>query len=152
MSREQKERAAVVAEAMTWCSTPYHHGARVKGAGVDCGQLPLAVFEAVGLIPPVDPGTYPHDWHMHQDEERYLAIVERFCDRLPDGAQPLPGDLALYRFGRCISHGAIVIEWPVVLHSHIEAGAVVLDDTLANQGLAKRLRGCWRLRAWGGAQ
>ncbi len=152
MSREQKERAAVVAEAMTWIGTKYHHAARVKGAGVDCGQLPLAVFEAVGLIPPVDPGTYPHDWHMHQDEERYLAIVERFCDRLPDGAQPLPGDLALYRFGRCISHGAIVIEWPVVLHSHIEAGAVVLDDTLANQGLAKRLRGCWRLRAWGGAQ
>ena len=29
-------RAAVVTEAKTWIGTPFHHAARVRGAGVDC--------------------------------------------------------------------------------------------------------------------
>ena len=36
-------RAAVVAEAIAWLGTPYHHRARIKGVGVDCAQLALGV-------------------------------------------------------------------------------------------------------------
>jgi hypothetical protein len=135
----------VLREALSWLGTPYHHGARVKGAGVDCGQFPAAVFEACGLVPKVDIGDYPHDWHMHRGEERYLALVEKYFAKVADGV-PLPGDLALFKFGRCISHGAIVIEWPQVIHAYLEAGAVVLDDAAANMGLAKRFVGIWRLK------
>jgi len=140
-------RAAVVAEAMTWLGTPHHHRARVKGDGVDCGQLPAAVFEACGLIPHCDPGEYPHDWHLHQDEERYLEHVERFCDRLPDGMQPLPGDLILFRYGRCISHGALVVEWPLIIHACVGQG-VILEYVSQSPELQERMVGAWRLRAW----
>lgn len=131
---------------------------------MDCGQFPAAVFEACGLVPKLDIGEYPHDWHMHRDDERYLGLVEKYFSRVDSGqwtvdsekphqlstahcqlSTALPGDLALFKYGRCISHGAIVIEWPQIIHAYITAGAVVLDDAEANMGLAKRFVGIWRL-------
>jgi cell wall-associated NlpC family hydrolase len=133
---------AVIDEAMSWLNTPYHHSARLKGAGADCGQFPAAVFKACGLIPELDIGYYPHDWHMHRDDERYLEIVERHFEKTD---VPNPGCLALFKYGRAISHGSIIIEWPLIIHAYIAAGAVVLDDAEANQELASRLMGFWQL-------
>lgn len=45
------QRQAVVAEAKTWIGTGFHHEARIKGAGVDCAQLLIAVFSACGFVP-----------------------------------------------------------------------------------------------------
>ena len=148
MISEIDQRAAVVEEALSWERTPYHHRARVKGVGCDCGQLPCAVYEAAGMIPPYDPGEYPPDWHLHRGEEAYLEHVERFCLKLESGEPPLPGDLALFRYGRAISHGAIILEWPGIIHAYITAGAVMRDDAVANTDLAKRLVGVWRLKEW----
>ncbi|MCL1908970.1 MAG: C40 family peptidase [Holophagaceae bacterium] len=134
---------SITTAALSWLNTPYHHEARLKGIGVDCGQFPAAVFESLGLIPKLDIEPYPHDWHLHRDEERYLEIVERHFEKVDS---PLPGDLALFRFGRAISHGSIVIDWPLIIHAYINARAVVLDDAIANQDLAKRLVGFWRLK------
>src|SRR5690349_11447583 len=37
-------RARLLDEARTWLLTPWHHNARVRGAGVDCGQLLIACY------------------------------------------------------------------------------------------------------------
>jgi len=138
---EQQERSAVVGEALSWIGTPYHHQGRAKGFGVDCGQILAAVYEAVGLIPHVEPEPYPHDWHIHRGEERYLGMVQSYA--VPTDT-PQPGDIALFKWGRCIAHGAIVTEWPRVIHSTIQLG-VVEDDVESNADLKKRLVGCWTL-------
>jgi cell wall-associated NlpC family hydrolase len=135
--------SAVITEAMTWLGTPYHHEARVKGVGVDCGQFPAAVFEACGLIPHIEIEHYSHDWHLHRSEERYLEIVERFFSRVNTPSQ---GDLALFKFGRTISHGSIIIEWPQIIHAYLQARAVVLDDAATNTDLSERFIGFWRLK------
>lgn len=109
-------RATVVAEAETWLRTPYHHRARIKGAGVDCAQILIAVFSSAGLIEVFDPGDYPPDWMLHRDEERYLDLVRVYAHEI-DGP-PLPGDIAVWRYGRTFSHGAIVTEWPNIIHAH----------------------------------
>jgi cell wall-associated NlpC family hydrolase len=114
-----EQRARVVAEAKSWLRTPYHHRGRIKGAGVDCGMLLIEVFAAAGVIEDFDPGYYPHDWHLHRSEERYLGWVERHAHRVD---VPLPGDVLLFKFGRCISHGAIVVEWPTVIHAYLRQG------------------------------
>jgi len=133
-------RQDVVAEAMGWLKTPYHHQARVKGAGVDCAQLLLEVYSAAGMIPKTDVGNYPHDWHFHRDEERYLGWIAKFAQRVE---QPQPGDVALFRFGRCVSHGAIVIEWPIVIHAYFRQGCVLADANGIE--LAGRLDSFWSL-------
>ena len=122
-------RAAVVAEAESWLRTPYHHHARVKGAGVDCAQILIGVYGAVGLVEPFDTGEYPMDWMFHRDEERYLAWVERYAREV---AHPLPGDIAVWRFGRTFSHGAIVTEWPHIIHAYRPERMVARGD--ATQG------------------
>lgn len=137
---EAEERAAVVAEAMTWKGTPYHHAQRVKGAGVDCGQFPLAVFEAAGLIPHYEPAWYPHDWHMHQDRDRWVEECERFAARVD--RVPLPGDIALFQWGKTASHGAIVLEWPKVIHSVVRQG-VIIGDVSQDPELSSRFVGLW---------
>ena len=123
--QEQLQRAAVIAEARTWFATPYHHAARVKGAGAYCATLPAEVYAAAGVIPPVAIGHYPPDWHLHRSAERYLEQVLKHAREVP--APTGPGDLVLYRWGRAFAHGAIIVDWPVVIHAMIHVG-VVLDN------------------------
>lgn len=123
---EKEEREAVVKEALTWLNTPYHHEARVKGAGVDCGMLVAEVFERTGLIIHVDVEHYNFDWHMHRSAEVYLSHMTKYMKRVE--RQPLPGDVVLFKYGRCISHGGIVIKWPQIIHAYFSAKSVVLDD------------------------
>lgn len=136
--------SAVVEEARTWLGTPYHHQGRIKGVGVDCAMILCDVFHAAGLIPYIDPRPYPPDWHMHRSEERYLSWVEKYADPVET---PEPGDVALYRFGRTISHGAIVVAWPTIIHAYRGEGVVLADG---EKGVLEgRLAGFWRIR--GGA-
>lgn len=51
---------------------------------------------------------------LHADKELYRGWAESLCDLV---AEPQAGDLALFRFGRMYSHGAIVVEWPEVIHA-----------------------------------
>lgn len=138
---EQEERARVVAIAYSWIRTPYHHMGRVKGAGVDCGMLLLEVYEEAGLLPHIDPGHYPPDWALHRSEERYLGWVQQYGHPVDS---PKPGDIALYTVGRCVSHGGIVIDWPVILHASQADRGVVLAD--GRQGwLTDRLHGFYSI-------
>lgn len=136
-------RAAVVAETRSWLATPYHHHARIKGVGVDCAQILCAVFEAVGMVAPVDTGFYPTDWHLHHSEERYMAWLDRYGRRLALDEQAQPGDVALFQFGRCYSHGAIVVEPELLVHAYIGRGVIL--SRMTEDPLAGRLVKYWSL-------
>jgi cell wall-associated NlpC family hydrolase len=125
----------VVQASRGWLATPYHHMAKVKGAGVDCGQLVIAAFEEAGLE--IDsPGFYTCDWHLHRDEDRYIEFVSRYLVRLDDAeatirervlhnyAPPSPASVLVFRVGRTFSHGGIVTGWPFFIHSSLPAGMV----------------------------
>lgn len=138
------ERLAVVVEAMSWISTPYHHMGRVKGAGVDCGMFIAEVFERCGLIPHIDTGYYPADWGMHRSEEYYLRHVNQLYQKVD--RDTLPGDIILHRFGRCVSHGVIVVVGNTVIHSYINQGVLIADRY--QDELCRRERGCFSLIKW----
>lgn len=119
---------------MSWVGTAYHHQGGIKGAGVDCAFLLVRVYHACGITPDIDPRPYPPDWHFHRSEERYLGWVEKYCHRVDS---PQPGDIALFKFARCVSHGAIVLDWPMIIHAHLGVGVETHD---ASRGrLASRL-------------
>ena len=105
---------------------------RVKGAGVDCAMFPLEVYREAGLIGDIDIPYYPQDWMLHRSEEIYLGIVERHAREILPAAssqQPVaqPGEFVIYKFGRCFAHGAIVLDWPTVIHA-INGKGVILSD------------------------
>jgi cell wall-associated NlpC family hydrolase len=121
-------RQRIVEVAHTWLGTPYHIMGRVKGSGCDCLTLLAEVYAEAGIVPHIDIPFYSHDWHLHRGAERYLEGLLRYtseCTYLPQ-----PGDIALWKFGRCFSHGAIIIEWPAIIHAY--AGrACVLENAEA---------------------
>ena len=133
MTELEQKRASVVREAESWIGTPFHHAARVKGAGVDCLMLLAEIYERAGIIERIDPPFYVPDWHLHRDAERYLEGLTRYATQIagpPQGTGPRPGDIALFRFGRTFSHGAIVTLWPRVIHAYWSIGVVHGDATL----------------------
>ena len=131
----------VINEALTWKGTPYHRGARLKGGGVDCGQFLIGVYEAAGILEPgeCDPGYYPHEIHLHRSEERYLEWILKYCDPVDT---PLPGDIAMFKFGKSSSHSAIIIDWPLVIHSYVGHGVIL---SAANEALLRYDDGSSRL-------
>lgn len=137
-------RADVIAEARSWERTPYHHKARVKGHGVDCGQLIIAAFVDSGAVPDFDPGYYTMDWHLHQAEERYLGFVETHLKRWDDGEMTLRerlrrepdwcpplASVIVVKVGLTFSHGMIVTGWPRIIHANVHDGCVI--ETEARQ-------------------
>ena len=139
---EAVERQRVVQEAYSWLRTPYHHMGRVKGAGVDCGQFLVAVYSAAGIIPDIDTGYYAQQWASNQGEERYLGWVEQYAKRVH---VPLPGDIAIYLFGKCMSHGAVVVEWPSIIHSYVQLGCLLDHGDKGNlEGRYRRFYSPWR--------
>jgi cell wall-associated NlpC family hydrolase len=125
---EDELRKAIVSEAETWIGTPYISNACIKGkrGGTDCAMLLIGVYANVGVVPKeFDPRPYSPQWHIHKDEEKYISNVLRFAKEIP--GPPKPGDIAMFLIGRVHAHGAIVVDWPYVIHA-IGNDKVGLDD------------------------
>ncbi len=126
---ERSQREAVIAEALTWEGTPFHHEARVKGHAVDCGQFLAGVYIAAGLIPAdFKVAPYSSQHHLHRRDEMYLEILEALEERLIE--YPEPADVAIWKMGRTYSHAALVIAWPQIIHASALLGRVCRDNAL----------------------
>lgn len=134
---EMEQRAAVVAEARTWKGTPFHLNARVKGAGISCGGLIFCCFQSLGLIEDETLPLIKPDWHLHNREEKLEEWVKRYCVKVD--RKPLPGDIIMYQYGRVLSHMALVVDWPVIIHSTLENKGV-LEDPGTDVSLLARQR------------
>lgn len=134
-----KMRAKVVEEARTWIHTPYHHAADVKGHGVDCAMLLVAVYTTCKFVESVDPRPYPQFWYLHRDEERYLGWIEKFCHKT---ATAQTADIAVYRFGRTASHASIIIDDDYMIHAYAPAKKV---EIVERKPFESRLDGYWGL-------
>jgi cell wall-associated NlpC family hydrolase len=131
-----QKRTEIIRAAREWLGTPYHHCARIKKAGADCAMFPLAVYQECGILPAdFQPPSYSMQWHLHRSEEMYLQTIAPFVQEKKDA--PLPADFVVFKFGRAFSHGAIVVEWPLIIHSYIPHG-VLLGDALRDGELIGR--------------
>ena len=99
-------------------------------------MLLVRVFCDLGLVDPFDPRPYVKDWHLHRGEERYLAFL---LARAHEVATPLPGDVILFKYGRCFSHGGIVTPSdPLTIVHAFHPARVVLEEEIAAQRRDRR--------------
>jgi cell wall-associated NlpC family hydrolase len=139
---EARGRAAIITEALTWIGTPFRDCADVKGGNgaVDCAMLLVRCYVDTGRIAPFDPRPYPPRWHLHRDEERFLGFIEKLGGRHIE--KPKLADIVVWQFGRCFSHGGIVVNSTDVVHSYYAAGQVLIssmdDPVLRHVSLAAR--------------
>jgi cell wall-associated NlpC family hydrolase len=136
----QLKREQIVSVAKKWVGTPFHHRARILQNGVDCANYLVAVYHEVGLVEDLDLGLYPHDWHLHRDEERFVEWLDKYADTVPF---PRLGDVILMQFGRTYSHGAIYIDNNQIIHSYVGHGVSVgdLSDFFDRKKLFYRIKG-----------
>lgn len=152
-SLEQTLRSAVIAEALSWVGTGFHHmgrlkcrrdatGAIVDRGGVDCAQSVYLIYRAAvpQRVPEFAIAHYAFAWNLARrtaEQERYLATVLAHAREIDT---PQPGDLALFRMGLAFAHGAIVMPpgWPSIAHATLEAGGFILDR--ADLGRLSRCR------------
>jgi cell wall-associated NlpC family hydrolase len=139
MTRERDQRATLVAEARKWIGTPYHEAADIRGVGVDCGMLIVRVFVDLGFVSPFDPRPYPADWMIHRDDEKYLRWLSETCGEVDE---PRPGDIAIFRFGRCYGHGGIVSDAAplALIHAYANANCVIEETFGQNAELTRPQR------------
>lgn len=112
--------------AKEYLGTPHVNQAKVKGKGVDCGMLLIAALEGAGAVDKdsIYIAPYSNEWHLHHSEEWFKRYVETYCDKVDDLQV---GDFVLYRYGRCISHGAVYVGDGVVCHALVGQGCVLTD-------------------------
>lgn len=141
-------RARVVEAAREWIGTPYHHMADLHGVGVDCAMLLVRVFCDLRLVAPFDPRPYTRDWMLHRDDERYLGFLVASAREVE---APQPGDVILFRIGRCYAHGGIVtLPNPLtILHAFAPAARVLEEPVARNAQLGGRLGAARFFSHWG---
>jgi len=117
------KREEIVAEAISWLGTPWHHRENKKGIGVDCIRFLIEVYSNVGIIDWFDPGYYSPQWHFHSDAEILLNSLKDYTFRVN---RALPGDIVVFKFAKVFNHVGIVINYPEIVHV-INSNGVVRD-------------------------
>lgn len=128
-----QQRDAIITEARTWIGTPYHHGACLKGVGVDCGRLLEGIAKALGLLDPAwKPAPYSPEHHFHRTEEFYRGLLEDLGCLPVAWEQIAPGVIITFRLGRVMSHSGIMMPGEQLVHA-VHGHGVILNP----------LRGPW---------
>lgn len=112
---EAAQRAEVVRLALSWVGTPYRHWGATKDIAIDCAMLLVRCWIDAGVFQEFDPRPYPPHWHLHRAEERYLHWLESLAVEVE---APQPGDIGVFRFGRCFSHAGIMITPSRLVHAN----------------------------------
>lgn len=115
-------REAVISEALEWTGTPYVHMGQVKGAGCDCLTFIYCCYRNVGIVEEQEIPFYRPDFMMHNVEETYLLGL---LEHGHEVKAPLPGDVAIFKWGRIYAHAGIVTDWPWMLHAAPAVGVVL---------------------------
>lgn len=114
---EEVQRTAVVARARKWLGTPFRDQTDIIGVGVDCAMLLVRCFVDTGVLAPFDPRPYSPQWHLHQRAEKYLEWLRGFADETDEMR---PGNVAVYKFGLCYSHGGIVLDPQNMISAYLQ--------------------------------
>jgi hypothetical protein len=124
---EATQRIAIVREAMSWIGTPYRQQADIKGLKgcVDCSMLLVRCWVDAGIFKPFDPRPYSPSWHLHKDDERYLEWLQTLAQEVDE---PRAGDIVCWRFGRCFSHGGVMIDDLNAVQASMMHGVTFVDS------------------------
>jgi cell wall-associated NlpC family hydrolase len=121
LATESAQRAAVIAEAQSWMRTPFIHAAKLKGIGADCETFICEVFAKAGVFTAQGVPYVPQQWFLNTKQELYLNYLSKYAteySQLATHNSPLPGDVICVKTRWVYSHGAIVLEWPFVIHCY----------------------------------
>lgn len=140
-------RARIARIAREWIGTPFVSHARIKGAGVDCVNLPAAILIEAGVIEFVITGPYTIDAGRNAAVSllaRWLREDGRFeewsVEDPPGALSPIQeGDLLAFRIGSGVAHHLGLATSPGGNFVHCLRGHGVIESTLQDPTYRNRL-------------
>lgn len=144
-SADHPERLALLeAAARSWVGTPFRANTRIKGAGVSCHLVVVAILVECGAIVERDwPLGSP--WHCHAQRSELMVpqIAELPEFRLVVDQGPQPGDMLGFRLGGAVHHLALALGNGLIVHAVRHYGVCL--DTLADSTWSGRLEKVWEV-------
>jgi NlpC/P60 family putative phage cell wall peptidase len=132
----------IVEEAKGWIGVPYQHRSWSK-FGCDCTGLIIGIMKALGFGPDYQVRLYPLDWCLHDMADNHLLEeISKYTNRIPK-AHIIPGDILLFKWGKCASHMGILIEDNIFIHTLIRQK--VKKTPLINSTHKRHLVGAFRM-------
>jgi cell wall-associated NlpC family hydrolase len=142
--------------AIAWLNTPYRHGGKARGLGVDCVNFVSQICYEIGVITEVvDKGYYPPTWYKTHEN----AIVEAIDDYMINHLNPTinyrvstlleisyrPGDLICLQINSpVINHVALKLGGNQIIHASTRAKKVVNESLEAYQKYLRQVYSFWR--------
>jgi cell wall-associated NlpC family hydrolase len=122
-------REAIRERAVSLVGTPFHHGARKRGIGVDCVGVLIVIASELGVL-----GPYQHRAYSRLvDTVRLKAELAKYFDPLGAGERLESGDVILFRVKGHPQHVGVYVGDGYFVHADEGAGGVVMTG----------LRGKW---------
>ncbi len=125
------QREVIIAEALSWIGTPYHHQASLKGVGADCLGLVRGVWRGVNGYDAEVPPAYSRDWAEAAGEETLLAAAGRHM-RPIDIADMQPGDVLIFRFRASLPAKHVGVLTGALTFVHAMEGGAACDVALSS--------------------
>ena len=148
MSLTAAQREEIVSESKTWLGTKYVGWTAIKGprGGTDCGQLIFGIYRNCRYLP-ADihlPKDYSLQVAQHQASTEYIDIVATYMREIQVD-EILPGDVVIFKLGLAYAHGAIITDFPTIIHA-LYHGGVQGGNILKHPKLNKAERKYFTLR------
>lgn len=133
------DRTRIVETARLYVGTPFLHGGRMRGHGIDCAGLLTCVAYDLRMR-----DVRINGYSREPNEELFRALLAEHCDPIAF-SDLAPADILTFAMPR-EQHLALVsqINPILIIHAYEKAGRCT-EQPLANVWL-NRLRGCWRFR------
>lgn len=125
-----------------WIGTPFRKRARIKGGGVDCVNLVIAIYRESGFdIEPQLPAHYSLDGGKHSDRSLVLDFVSS-CNRFVQVGWIIAGDLLCFHMGRSVHHVGLSVGNGQFLHALNPYGVMTgqIDDSTYGKRLTHIFR------------
>lgn len=137
MSAESREQ--VVMSAKSFLKTPWAHGARIKGVGIDCTGLIIASFNEAGFdVPDV------FDYSLFDEFAKLVRILNTFCDKVQ--REILPGDILLFRGNDMFNHVGIAVDQSCFIHAYSVPSVMSVVEQRYDAYWKQRLKGIYSFK------
>jgi len=126
-----KDREKIVKEALAWENTPYRGWSRTKYFGADCIGFVAGVFVNTEHITEKEasesiPKSYSLQHGQHEATTEYVDGILKFMQEISE-SEVRAGDVAMFKISLAFSHSAIVVKWPLIIHSSAHGGVKLAD-------------------------
>lgn len=131
--------AELTAAIRTTIGTPFHHGGRINGVGLDCGGMILVALASLD-IPYYDKPYYNRGDGLND----MIEVLGKNDFNMLESKTPTPGDIILLRNSNLYHHLVYFTEDETIIHAWVTTGVNKVVETTMLPEWWDQIHSIWR--------